>query len=143
MLLRNIDQQNGLCNDTRLLVTRLDEHVIEARIISGKHIGKMTYIPRLQLMPSDKRVPFEFNRRQFPVTVCFAMTINKSQGQSLAEVGLYLRKPVFTHGQLYVALSRVTTKKGLKIITCDKDGKPTNMTTNVVYKEVLQKIHIN
>lgn len=143
MLLRNIDQQNGLCNGTRLLVTRLDEHVIEARIISGTHIGKMTYIPRLQLMPSDKRVPFKFNRRQFPVTVCFAMTINKSQGQSLAEVGLYLRKQVFTHGQLYVALSRVTTKKGLKIITCDKDGKPTNMTTNVVYKEVLQKIHNN
>ena len=143
MLLRNIDQQNGLCNGTRLRVTSLEDHVIEAKIISGTHIGKYTYIPRLQLMPSDKRVPFKFNRRQFPLMVCFAMTINKSQGQSLEEVGLYLRKPVFTHGQLYVAISRVTTKNGLKVLICDEEGKPTNMTTNVVYKEVLQRVYIN
>jgi hypothetical protein len=143
MLLRNIDQQNGLCNGTRLRVTSLEDHVIEAKIISGTHIGKYTYIPRLKLMPSDKRVPFKFNRRQFPLMVCFAMTINKSQGQSLEEVGLYLRKPVFTHGQLYVAISRVTTKKGLKVLICDEEGTPTNMTTNVVYKEVLQRVYIN
>lgn len=94
-------------------------------------------------MPSDKRVPFKFNIRQFPLMVCFAMTINKSQGHSLEEVGLYLRKPIFTHGQLYVAISRVTTKKGLKVLICDEEGKPTNMTTNVVYKEVLQRVYIN
>ena len=94
-------------------------------------------------MPSDKRVPFKFNRRQFPLMVCFAMMINKSQGQSLEEVGLYLRKPVFTHGQLYVAISRVTTKNGLNVLICDEEGTPTNMTTNVVYKEVLQRVYIN
>lgn len=119
MLLRNIDQQRGLCNGTCLVITRLADHVIEAKIITGTHAGKITYLPRMQLMPSDKRVPFKFNRRQFPIAVCFVMTINKSQGQSLAEVGLYLRKPVFTHGQLYVAISRVTTKKGLKVLICD------------------------
>ncbi|GKD95136.1 ATP-dependent DNA helicase PIF1-like protein [Tanacetum coccineum] len=143
MILRNIDQQNGLCNGTRLIITCLEDHVIEGKIISGTNLGKYTYIPRLQLMPSDKRIPFKFNRRQFPLMVCFAMTINKSQGQSLELVGLYLRKPVFTHGQLYVAISRVTTKKGLKVLLCDEEGRQTNMTTNVVYKEVLQRIYIN
>ncbi|CAI8593928.1 unnamed protein product [Vicia faba] len=39
------------------------------------------------------------------------MTINKSQGNSLDWVGLYIPRDVFTHDQIYVALSRVTTKK--------------------------------
>nr|XP_043620270.1 ATP-dependent DNA helicase PIF1-like [Erigeron canadensis] len=140
MLLRNIDQSNGLCNGTRLRITRLGKHVIEAEVISGNNIGYKTYIPRMKLIPSDKRIPFRFHRRQFPLVVYFAMTINKSQGQSLSTVGLYLQRPVFTHGQLYVAISRVKSKKGLKVLICDKDGKPKNTTTNVVYKEVLQKM---
>lgn len=140
MLLRNIDQLNGLCNGTRLQVMLLGDHVIEARIISGKFFGKVTYIPRMKLIPSDKRIPFKFQRRQFPVTVYFAMTINKSQGQSLDKVALFLRSQVFTHGQLYVAVSRVTSKVGLKVLLCDDEGNMTNIAKNVVYKEVLQRV---
>jgi hypothetical protein len=36
------------------------------------------------------------------------MTINKVQGQTMKTVGIYLLEHVFTHGQLYVALSQVT-----------------------------------
>ncbi|XP_022014257.1 ATP-dependent DNA helicase PIF1-like [Helianthus annuus] len=140
MLLRNIDQQNGLCNGTRLQVKKMYNHVIEAEIISGGNIGTRTYIPRISLIPSDKKIPFEFQRRQFPLAVCFAMTINKSQGQSLSRVGLYLKQQVFTHGQLYVALSRVKTRQGVKLLILDNDGKPTNKTTNVVYKEVFRDL---
>ncbi|XP_035837083.1 uncharacterized protein LOC110892468 [Helianthus annuus] len=140
MLLRNIDQRNGLCNGTRLQVKKLHNRVIEAEIISGSNIGTCTYIPRLNLIPSDKKISFSFQRRQFPLAVCFAMTINKSQGQSLSRVGLYLKQPVFSHGQLYVALSRVKTRNGVKILILDNNGKPTDKTTNVVYKEIFNEL---
>jgi ATP-dependent exoDNAse (exonuclease V) alpha subunit len=68
------------------------------------------------------------------------MTINKSQGQTLSNVGLYLPVPVFSHGQLYVAVSRVKTREGLKILALDETGLPSNLTTNVVYQEVFQRI---
>ncbi|XP_052622067.1 uncharacterized protein LOC128127551 [Lactuca sativa] len=140
MLLRNIDQKNGLCNDTRLQVISLGKRVIEARIITGTNIGNRTFIPRMSLTPSEKKISFKFTRRQFPLAVCFAMTINKSQGQSLSKVGLFLKDPVFSHGQLYVALSRVQNGEGLKLLILDKDGRLTNKTYNVVYKEVFRNL---
>ena len=138
MLLRNIDQSNGLCNGTRLQVLRLSRTSIQAQIINRIHFGNKVIIPRLRITPSDKRLPLKIVRKQYPISVSFAMTINKSQGQSLSKVGLYLPRPVFTHGQLYVALSRVKSKKGLKVVVSDNNGKLSNTTTNVVYKEVLQ-----
>jgi len=57
--------------------------VLEVQLLTGEHAGKMTFIPRLSITPSSSQVPFEFCRQQFPVKVCFAMSINKSQGQSV------------------------------------------------------------
>ncbi|XP_019434840.1 PREDICTED: ATP-dependent DNA helicase PIF1-like [Lupinus angustifolius] len=140
MLLRNLDQPEGLCNGTRLVVTKMANHVLEAKIMSGKNIGNITYIPKLSMSQSQSPWPFMLIRRQFPIIVSYAMTMNKSQGQSLESVGLYLPRPVFSHGQLYISVSRVQSKKGLKILIHDKDGKPLKTTTNVVYKEVFQNL---
>lgn len=143
MLLRNIDQPLRLCNGTRLIITQMRNFVLEAKIISRNSIGQNVYIPRLSLSPSpsDTKLPFTFQRKQFPIMVSFTMTINKSQGQSLKNVGIYLPKPIFSHGQLYVALSRVTSRDdGLKMLICDDEGHVSNKTNNVVYKEVFQNL---
>ena len=78
MLLRNIDQSAGLCNATRLTVVSLGKNVIYARVIGGKHSGENVFIPRMNLMPSGANVSIKFERRQFPLVLSFAMTINKS-----------------------------------------------------------------
>ncbi|XP_025616692.1 uncharacterized protein [Arachis hypogaea] len=76
----------------------------------------------MNMVPTNETVPVRFQRRQFSIIVSFAMTINKSQGQTLSHVGLYLTKPVFTHGQLYVALSRV--KKEVRPFFLDENDEP-------------------
>jgi len=140
MLLRNIDQSLGLCNRTRLVITRMGKFVLEGQVISGSNIGDKVFIPRISLILSNTRIPFKFQRKQFSLTVSFAMTINKSQGQSLKHVGVYLPSPIFSHGQLYVALSRVTSIEGLNILISDDDGEDTDVTSNVVYHEVFRNV---
>ena len=77
MLLRNLNQTAGLCNGTRLIVTQLADWVIEAKIITGTNIGSKVFIPRIILSPTESNWPFILKRRQFPISVSFAMTINK------------------------------------------------------------------
>ncbi|XP_061346430.1 uncharacterized protein LOC133292063, partial [Gastrolobium bilobum] len=140
MLLRNIDQSRGLCNGTRLLITKLGNHVVEAIVLTGNNIGDTVLIPRMTMSPSSHTFPVNFQRRQFPLVVSFAMTINKSQGHSLSHVGIYLPRPIFTHGILYLALSKVKSRHGLKMLILDEDGCVTNTTFNIVYKEVFQRL---
>lgn len=90
-------------------------------------------IPRIGLNTDDED-PIHFNRRQFPIRLAFAITITKAQGQTLEKVGIYLKHPVFTHGQLYVALSRAKDVTGIKIFLDPE--KLTKKTYNPVYREI-------
>ena len=135
MLLRNLDPSQGLCNGTRLLITRTSTHVLEGRILGGDHDGKPVFIPCITLYSRKSDLTFILACHQFPVCLAFAMTINKSQGQSVKHVGIDLRTPVFTHGQLYVALSRATAKDQIYVLF--PQGEARCQTQNVVYPEVL------
>ena len=146
MLLRTISVKDGACNGTRLMITKLSRHLIEATIIHGTHAGKSILISRMTLIPSDTPFPFELRRRQFPVRLAYALTINKSQGQTFSKVGVYLPQPVFTHGQLYVAFSRVGSFEDLSVMA-DYEWSGRNgpvkgnigiFTENIVYYEILR-----
>ena len=96
-------------------------------------------IPRIRMKPTVGSYPFELTRKQFPVRPCFGITSNKSQGQTLKRVGLYIDRPFFSHGQYYVGQSRVGEKSGLRILVTDGNyqRKSGVWTDNVVYPEVL------
>ena len=81
---------------------------------------------------------FILRRRQLPIRLAFSMSIHKAQGQSLDRVGIYLNNPVFAHGQLYVALSRCTDSRNLRILLPPNSNR---RTPNIVYREVIDWVH--
>ncbi|CAN1135598.1 ATP-dependent DNA helicase PIF1 [Linum perenne] len=141
MLLRNLNPSAGLCNGTRILLTHLANNVVCGLIIGGTFEGTVAIIPRIVLDITDPNWPFTLRRRQYPLRLCYAMTINKSQGQTLEHVGLYLPSPVFSHGQLYVAISRVRSANGIHIVIENDDALPSNSTRNIVYNEIFEDFH--
>ncbi|XP_027167892.1 uncharacterized protein LOC113767888 [Coffea eugenioides] len=142
ILVRNLNPTEGLCNGTRLICKELRQNTICAEIAVGQHRGKQVFLPKIPLQSSDsEKNGIPFKRTQFPVKLCFAMTINKSQGQTLDYVGIYLREPVFSHGQLYVALSRAKTSAAVKVLIIPAtfhDMVTEFRTRNIVFHEVLE-----
>ena len=132
MVLRNLNPSLGICNGSKLICKSFKERLIETEIVSGPKIGEQYLLHRMNLHPSNNVWPFTLTRRQLPIRPSYAMTINKSQGQTLNKVALYLENEVFTHGQLYVALSRVTSPDNLVIFT-QKSSNGKFLTRNIVF----------
>ena len=103
-------------------------------ILDGEFHGQIRILFRTIVNSTEGELPFILSRHQFPIRLCFAITINKSQGQSLDRVGVDLSSKYFSHGQLYVALSRVTDVSKLSVLLKDPDDQ---RVENVVYPEVL------
>ena len=119
-----------------MVITQMGDWVLEVHLLGGERDGQLVLIPRISLIPtSTTEVSFQFKQHQFPVHLAFALSINKSQGQSVQHIGLYLCFPVFAHGQLYVALLHVTSPHNIKILLPNNAAEC--LTTNIVYNEVL------
>jgi hypothetical protein len=132
--LRNLFLREGLCNSTRMIISKLREYSIKVKIISGQFHGEDRVISRITFTADMGKGAWKHNRKQFPVRLCFAITINKAQGQSLQKIGIDLRQPVFIHGQFYVAFSRVTDMANLDVLLPYRGN---GMVKNIVYSEVL------
>jgi hypothetical protein len=137
ILLRNLDPLAGLCNGTCLIVRRFMMRVIGVEIITGKGDGNVAFIPRIKFIFDNNSLPFTFARKQFPLWLAYAMTINKCQGQTLSHVGLHFANDIFSHGQLYVAFSRTKAPANIKVLLPNTMHGRSGLMRNVVYEEAL------
>ena len=141
-MLRNLYPKDGVCNGTRMICRSFKSHIIEAEIATGPNKGATFLIPRIDVISNEVQTTIPFKRRQFPIRPAFAMTINKAQGQTLDSVGLFLTTPVFSHGQLYVAFSRIKQPSSIKILLDRQISAIKNhdglYTENIVFNEVFK-----
>ena len=97
-------------------ILSIGQKCLKVRILGGEFNGNISLLPRISLSSTETELPFVLTRKQFPIKLSFAMSVNKSQGQTLGIVGLDLQYSAFTHGQFYVALSRVTDVKNHAVL---------------------------
>ena len=141
ILIRNFNRAARLMNGTRLGVTSCLRYTIQARGLTVTHKGNSVCISRINpTVSNDDDLPIKFIRRQFPVKLAFCMIINKSQGQTFSKVGLLLATRPFSHGQVYVALSRCGNPSAIKVWTTadlQVDANNSGVIENIVWPEML------
>jgi ATP-dependent DNA helicase PIF1 len=146
ILQRNLDIENGLTNNTRLRILKLMDNVVKVQTMEDNPV--VHFIPKLRFTFRIRYgASFEICRTQFPLTRAYALTFNKCQGQTLQKVMVDLRFPVFAHGFLYVALSRVSNADNIVLYLTDRqlisnpfsDGiEP--YVLNIVYSDALNNV---
>ncbi len=131
IILCNLHAQQGICNGSRGIVTKIGIRILEVQLFSGQTV----VLPQIKLICTDPEFPFHLHQQQFPVALAFAITINKAQGQSFTSVGIDLQLPCFSHGQLYVALSRGRSRNNVKCLLGNRASF--SHTKNVVFREAI------
>jgi ATP-dependent DNA helicase PIF1 len=136
-IMRNLSIKNGLVKNMRVVITNLGKHVLSVRRLTiqdnrGVMDTETILLPRIKFI-ERLRSGHTLERRQFPVALAYSSTFNSCQGLTLDSVGCDLTTPAFSHGQLYVALSRIRNRNDACVLLQNGDG----ITTNVTFKELL------
>lgn len=141
MIVRNLNFSEGLVNGQKCILKAVspNSRVIQVELLTDEVPRPIVLIPRINFPAQVGRNGINFMRVQFPLRTAYAMTINKSQGQTLKRIGLDLRSSPFAHGQLYVTLTRAQTRSTVMVLLPHSqvvDGVP--YTENVVYTPFTQ-----
>jgi ATP-dependent DNA helicase PIF1 len=130
---RNIDKTRGLTNGAKVIICKISTYLLRVKVVST---GVEADIPRMKLSAKASN-GIEFERLQFPVKLAYAITSNRSQGQTFTnKVIIDCRSPSFAHGQLYVACTRATNPNNIIIL-----GAPTRQAIAVTYQELITLSH--
>jgi hypothetical protein len=119
---------------------KMTERLLECVILSGKNKNRNALIPRMNLLHDKGGLPF--TRLQFPVKLCYAMTIHKAQGQGYDYVGIDFSGTIFTHGLAYVAFSRCPSFENIRVYF-GSTPKESYTLKNIVFQDLLQHTNPN
>lgn len=110
MCIRNLDPRRGIVNGTMMELISIARKFLQFRILSGKSAHSIEIMTKsvFTITPEASGLPFTVIRRQYPVIPAYCLSVHKAQGQTIAKLGVIFESDPFTHGQLYVALSRVS-----------------------------------
>ncbi|KAI5994453.1 hypothetical protein EDD15DRAFT_2529649 [Pisolithus albus] len=134
-LTRNLSIERSLAKNSRVVVTSLGQRIVAVKTLQNNndpYTAENIPIPRITFT-STLSSGHTLQRRQFPLAPAYATTFNSCQGLTLDSVGIDLTKPVFSHGQLYTAFSRIRHRDNARILLSTKD----NTATNVTFHELL------
>jgi hypothetical protein len=135
-LMRNMSVRKRLVKNARVIVHQLHRRFVDVRLID-QHTGALSdihSIPRIRFEFTPQRTCWTVHRKQLPLRLAYACTFNSCAGLMLDRAVVDVRTPVFAHGQLYTALSRVRKREDCRVLHPSGDD---SFTTNVVYKELL------
>jgi|SRR5882762_912397 len=96
------------------------------------HFQTIYHIPRIDTMFQPRTFNFIVYRKQLPLTLSYATTFSGCLGLTVEKLVLDIRRPVFSHGQLYSAAMQVPNTKSVLILKAEGDN-----TTNIIWKELL------
>jgi ATP-dependent exoDNAse (exonuclease V) alpha subunit len=133
MCIKNLDAARGIINGTMLRVMRIGRRYLQVRILSGKSEGSVELLMKacFTISPEASGLPFYIKRTQYPIIAAYCLSVHKAQGQTLSMLGVVFESDPFTHGQLYVALSRVGGWE--RVVACHQGDD----IKNIVLKHLL------
>lgn len=135
-IMRNMSVRKGLVKNARVIVRSLHRLFIQVQVINNRDgsLGAVHCIPRIRFEFNPPYSSWTIQRVQFPLRLAYACTFNGCVGLTLDKAVLDQRTPVFAHGQLYTALSRVRTREDCRVLFNEEEGPE---AVNVVYKDLL------
>jgi ATP-dependent DNA helicase PIF1 len=102
MITKNYDVARGVVNGTLIEMLQYSRHIVQVKLLTGTQKGRIIRLPRCSSHVSQENsgLPFAFSRVQFPIMPAYCVSVHKSQGQTLDNVGLWIDQDCFAHGQL-------------------------------------------
>jgi ATP-dependent DNA helicase PIF1 len=146
ILLRHADKLAGFTNNARVKVLSISNKIIRVATLDGE-AGNELNLPRFRFnLQLSFMKSFVMVRTQFPLRLAYSLTFNRSQGQEFRKVLVDITKPPFSHGHLYVALSRIRYSSCIRIHCADEANIDTDneyvRCGNVVYNELINFLSV-